>query len=55
MHARGTASAAALNRIQRIGAQAITGCFRTVAIAVAEAEASIRTVEERYADKATKL
>jgi hypothetical protein len=43
------------NRIQRIGAQAITGAFRTVATAVAEAEASIRTVGERHAERATKL
>jgi hypothetical protein len=45
----------ALNRIQRIGAQAVTGCFRTVATHIAEAEASLRTVEERHAIKATGL
>ena len=31
-----------LNRIQRIGAQVITGAFTTVATAIAEAEASIK-------------
>ena len=46
---------ALINRIQRVRAQAITGAFRTVVTAVAEAEASIRTVGERHAEKATKL
>jgi hypothetical protein len=55
MHACGTAATASLNRVQRIGAQAITGCFRTVATAVAEAEASIRTVRERHMERTTKL
>ena len=41
--------------MQKIGAQAITGCFRTVAATVAEAKASIRTVKERHAEKATRL
>ncbi|GIZ38771.1 hypothetical protein CKM354_000217300 [Cercospora kikuchii] len=44
--------AAAVNRVQRIGAQAVTGCFRTVAREVAEAEASMRTVQQRHAAKA---
>ena len=46
---------ASLNRVQRVGAQAIIGSFRTVAVAAAETEASIRTVRERHADRATKL
>jgi hypothetical protein len=46
---------ALMDRIQRIGAQAITGVFRTVATAVAEAEASIRIVSERHVERATKL
>jgi len=46
---------ASMNRVQRIGAQAITGAFRTVATAIGEAEASIRTVRERHAERATKL
>jgi hypothetical protein len=55
MHACGSAAMASLNRVQRVGAQAITGAFRTVAVAVAETEASIRTVRERHADRATRL
>jgi hypothetical protein len=55
MHACGCKGMALMNRIQRIGAQAVTGAFRTVATAVAEAEASIRTVSERFAARATKL
>ena len=46
---------ASLNRVHRVGAQAITSAFRTVAVAVAETEASIRTVRERHTDRATKL
>jgi hypothetical protein len=44
-----------LSRVQKIGAQAITGCFRTIATAVAEAEACIRTVQERHTTKAAKM
>ena len=40
-HTYGSAAMAALNRVQRIGAQAITGVFRTVATGIGEAEASI--------------
>ena len=38
-----------------VGAQAITGAFRTVATAVAEAEASIQTVQDRHTEAATRL
>jgi hypothetical protein len=55
MHACGTVGMASLNRVQRVGAQAVIGAFRTVAVAVAEIEASIRTVRERHADRAAKL
>lgn len=41
-----------LGRIQRIGAQAVTGVFRTVAIAIGEAEASLRTITDRHKVKA---
>jgi hypothetical protein len=44
-----------INRIQRIGAQAIIGTFNTVATAVAEAEASIQSVQERFERKAIKF
>jgi hypothetical protein len=46
MHACGSAAIALLDRVQRVGAQAITGAFCTVAVAVAKTEASIRTVHE---------
>jgi hypothetical protein len=42
-------------RAQKIGAQAITGSFRTVSTAVAEAEASIQTVCERHAQAGTRF
>jgi hypothetical protein len=55
MHACGGSAIATINRVQRIGAQAITGTFRTVATAIGEAEASIRSVRERHSERATKL
>jgi hypothetical protein len=55
MHACGVSAIATINRVQRIGAQAITGTFRTVATAIGEAEASIRSVRERHSERATKL
>jgi hypothetical protein len=54
-HARRAREAAWLNKAQLVGAQAITGAFRTVATAVAEAEASIQTVEERHSQAATRF
>ncbi|OAQ62543.1 reverse transcriptase [Purpureocillium lilacinum] len=45
-HACGLREAAWLDKAQRVGAQAITGTFRTVATAVAEAEASIQPLPE---------
>ena len=44
-----------MNRVQKVGAQAITGAFRTVATAVLEAEAGIRTVDARHCRKALKF
>ena len=55
IHACVCKAMALVNRIQRLGAQAVTGAFRTLATAVAEAEASIRTVSERHAERATRL
>ncbi|KAJ6439086.1 reverse transcriptase [Purpureocillium lavendulum] len=55
MHARRAKETGWLNKAQRIGAQAIIGAFRTVATAVAEAEASIQTIEERHRQAATRL
>jgi hypothetical protein len=54
-HAYGAQADAMINRIQRIGAQAITGTFRTVATAIAEAEADICTVKERHDERKIKL
>ncbi|KAJ3454423.1 hypothetical protein MRS44_018317 [Fusarium solani] len=54
-HACGERELTWLNRAQKVGAQAITGAFRTVSTAVAEAEASIQTVCERYAQAGTRL
>jgi Reverse transcriptase (RNA-dependent DNA polymerase) len=51
----GSIAEAGLNRIQRIGAQAVTGVFRTVATAVAEAEAHLCPVMERHAVAATRM
>jgi hypothetical protein len=45
----------AIDRVQRIGAQAIIGAFSTVAMAVAEVEAGILTAQERFARRAAKL
>ena len=44
-----------LDRVQRIGAQAITGAFSTTATRVAEAEAHISSVQERLSRRAAKL
>ena len=43
---------AAPNRVQKVGAQAIAGMFRTVATVIGEAEASIPTVVLRHKRKA---
>ena len=55
MHAAKESGMATLNRAQKIGAQAITGAFRTVAVAVAEAEAYIRPIQQRQFERAVKL
>ena len=55
MHACGVNATRQLNRVQKTGATAITGAFRTVVTAVAEAEACIRSFRERHTEKATKL
>lgn len=44
-----------LDRVQRMGAQAVTGAFRTVATSVAEAEAHIGSVQDRLWKRALKL
>ncbi|KAF4337193.1 reverse transcriptase [Fusarium beomiforme] len=55
MHACKTVSAYAIYRVQRVGAQAIIGSFTNVATAVAEAEAHITTIHERFWRRASKL
>ena len=55
MHAYIGSAIATINRVQRIGAQAITRTFYTVTIAIGEAKASIKLVRERYLKRATKL
>ncbi|KAM5528203.1 reverse transcriptase [Fusarium oxysporum f. sp. phaseoli] len=55
MHACKTVSVYAIHRIQRIGAQAIIGSFTSVATGVAEAEAHIATIQERFWRRASKL
>jgi hypothetical protein len=55
MHARRASAERVLKRVQRIGGQAVVGCFRTVGTAVAEAEASIPTIEERHLRKALRM
>ncbi|KZL63631.1 reverse transcriptase [Colletotrichum tofieldiae] len=42
-----------INRVQRIGAQAIVRTFNTVVTAVAKAEASIQSTQEKYDRKST--
>ncbi|KAF4334758.1 endonuclease exonuclease phosphatase [Fusarium beomiforme] len=44
-----------LNEAQKMGAQAITGAFKTVSMAVAEAEAGILPIGERHAQAGTRL
>lgn len=44
-----------LKRVQRIGGQAVTGCFSTVGAAVPEAEANLATIEERHLRKALRM
>jgi hypothetical protein len=46
---------AAINQVQRVGAKTITGCSQTLATAVGEAEASIRTIRVRHLERAVNL
>jgi hypothetical protein len=55
MHECRYKSAIPINRVQKIGAQAIVGTFMTVATSVAEAEATIPTVEDRLWKRVIKL
>jgi ribonuclease HI len=44
-----------INRVQRVGAQAIVGTFSTVATSVAEAEAHIASAQQRFWKRAIKM
>ena len=44
-----------LVRVQRIGGQAVVGCSQTVGTAVAELEANLPTIAERYMRKALRM
>ncbi|KID59612.1 hypothetical protein MAN_10553, partial [Metarhizium hybridum] len=46
---------APINRVQRVGAQAIVGTFLTVATSIAEVEASVSTARERFWKRAIKF
>ncbi|KAI2928635.1 hypothetical protein CBS147321_10997 [Aspergillus niger] len=55
MHAFKNKATGPINRVQRVGAQAIIGTFLTVATSVAEAEAHIATTQHRFWRRAVKL
>lgn len=54
-HSCGVREAAWLDEAQMVGAQAITGAFRTVATAAVEAEASIQPAWERHVQATTRF
>jgi ribonuclease HI len=55
MHSFKNKNIGPINRVQRVGAQAIVGTFLTVATSVAEAEAHIATVQHRLWRRAAKM
>jgi hypothetical protein len=54
-HARGVRAERALNRVQRIGGQAVVGCFQTVGTALEEAEANLPNIAEWHLRKALRM
>jgi hypothetical protein len=54
-HARRASAERVLRRVQRVGSQAVVGCFQTVGTAVAEAEANLPTIGERHSRKAMRM
>jgi hypothetical protein len=54
-HARTTSAERVLKRVQRVGGQAVVGCFQTVGTAVPEAEANLPTIGERHSRKALRM
>ncbi|THC88429.1 hypothetical protein EYZ11_012122 [Aspergillus tanneri] len=55
MHAVKDKAIGPINRVQRVGAQAIVGTFLTVATSVVEAEAHIATAQSRFWKRAVKM
>ncbi|KAJ5865178.1 uncharacterized protein N7529_007094 [Penicillium soppii] len=55
MHALKNQNIGPINRVQRVGAQAIVGTFLTVATSVAEAEAHIAAARHRFWRRAVKM
>jgi hypothetical protein len=55
MHAFKDKASGPINRVQRVGAQAIVGTFLTVATSVAEAEAHIAPAQSRFWRRAVKM
>jgi hypothetical protein len=55
MHAYKDKLVGPINRVQRMAAQAIVGTFLIVATSVAEAEAYIASIQDRFWRQATKL
>jgi ribonuclease HI len=55
MHACKDKAMGPINRVQRVGAQAIVGTFLTVGTSVAEAEAHIATAQHRFWRRAVKM
>ncbi|KAJ5737265.1 uncharacterized protein N7483_002390 [Penicillium malachiteum] len=55
MHACKDKAMGPINRVQRVGAQAIVGTFLTVATSVAEAEAHIAPAQRRFWKRAVKM
>lgn len=55
MHAYKNQSMGPINRVQRVGAQAIVGTLLTIATSVAEAEAHIATAQHRFWRRAVKM
>jgi hypothetical protein len=54
-HTRTASAERVLKRVQRVGGQAVVGCFRTVGTVMAEAEANFPTIGERHARKALRM
>lgn len=55
IHAYTDRNVGRINRVQRVGAQAIVGTFLTAATSIAEAEASKPTARERFWKRAIKM